>query len=295
MNVGAKFDRFLSNIQLTDAQLEDAQSKHERVRDALKRHYYSTEWTGPTSILIGSYGKATACRPPTDVDILFIMPTNLFDKYNKPYINNQSQLLQDVKNVLKDTYPDTTMRADGQVVVVSFSGSFTVEVIPVFKSNNPDIYYTPDTHNGGSWKTTNPVAEKNNITSCNAISSGKATHMIKMSKVWKHVCSVPIKSIALELVCVEFVKQWQHRDKTSVYYDYMVRDFFEFLLARKSGFLAIPGIIESCYLDDAWESKANTALDNAKNACSYEAQEGDTNNIYANIYWKRLFGDFFSG
>jgi tRNA nucleotidyltransferase (CCA-adding enzyme) len=160
MHVGAKFDRFISNIQLTDSQLEDAQSKHERIRDVLRKHYYSSGWTGPISILIGSYGKSTACRPPKDVDILFIMPSSLFERYNRPFTNNQSQLLQDVKDVLKDTYSSTTMRADGQVVVVSFSGSFTVEVIPVFKSNNPDIYYTPDTHNGGSWKTTNPAAEK---------------------------------------------------------------------------------------------------------------------------------------
>jgi hypothetical protein len=295
MNVGAKFERFLSNIQLTEAQLEDAQSKHERVRDVLKKHYYSSGWTGPTSILIGSYGKGTACRPPTDVDILFIMPSNLFEKYNRPYTNNQSQLLQDVKDVLKVTYPSTTMRADGQVVVVSFSGSFTVEVIPVFRSNNPDTYYTPDTHNGGSWKTTNPAAEKNNITTCNAISAGKATHMIKMSKVWRHVCNVPIKSLAVELVCVEFVKQWEYRDKSTTYYDWMVRDFFPFILARKGGVLAIPGINEYCYIGDAWESRANTALDNAKSACGYEALEGDSNNTNANNYWKKTFGDFFTG
>ena len=74
MDVGAKFERFLTNIQLTDRQKEDAQTKHNRVRKTLQDHYYPASYTGTTSVLIGSYAKKTAVRPPTDVDILFIIP-----------------------------------------------------------------------------------------------------------------------------------------------------------------------------------------------------------------------------
>ena len=73
MDIGAKFERFLSNIQLTDAQIADAQTKHEGVRKALRNFYYPQVFFGTISILIGSYGKNTACRPPKDVDTLFIM------------------------------------------------------------------------------------------------------------------------------------------------------------------------------------------------------------------------------
>lgn len=295
MNVGAKFDRFLSNIQLTDAQIVDAHSKHERVRDVLKRHYYMPGYSGLTSVLIGSYGKDTSCRPPTDVDILFIMPSYLFSKYNTYGTNGPSRLLQDIKEVLRATYPNTTMSGDGQVVVVSFSGSFRVEVAPVFRLDYSDVFSTPNTHGGGSWKTTNPTAEKNNITSCNAISGGKATHLIKMIKVWKHVCNVPIKSFVLELLSVDFVKQWTYRDKTSFYYDYLVRDFLDYLILKKNSYVIIPGINEFLNIGDEWVSKATTALDNAKTACLNEAESSETADITANIFWKKIFGDFFKG
>ncbi len=164
MNVGAKFDQFLANIRLTDAQVLDAQNKHEGVRTALKNYYYSSSYAGSTSILIGSYGKGTVCRPPTDVDILFKIPDSLYDKYNGFWYNEQSQLLQDVKAVLQRTYSRTDMRGDGQVVIVSFTGSFSVEVIPVYSSPYlANVYLTPDTHSGGSWKTANPNAERQNI------------------------------------------------------------------------------------------------------------------------------------
>src|SRR4030067_795296 len=112
VDAGAKFNRFLSNIQLTDAQIADAQSKHEGIRKALRNYYYQPGYTGTISILIGSYGKKTACRPPTDVDILFIIPPHLYEQYNNASYNGQSQLLQDVKSVLKATYPNTDMRGD---------------------------------------------------------------------------------------------------------------------------------------------------------------------------------------
>lgn len=295
MNIGAKFDRFLENIQLTDAQIADAKSKHEKVRDILKRHYYMPGYSSQTSVLIGSYGKSTACRPPTDVDILFIMPTYLFSKYNTYGTNGPSRLLQDVKEVIRASYPNTALSGDGQVVVVSFSENFRVEVAPVFKFDYSDLFTTPDTHEGGSWKSSNPTAEKNNIISCNAISDGKATHLIKMMKVWKHVCNVPIKSLVLELLSVDFVKQWMYRDKTSFFYDYLVRDFFDYLVLKKNSYVIVPGINEFINVGNEWVSKATTAVENAKVACSYEVESSESADISANIFWKRIFGDFFKG
>ena len=295
MYVGAKFDRFISNIQLTDAQLAEAKRKHEGVRDALKSAYYPASYSGTTSILIGSYGKGTACRPPNDVDILFIMPDYLFNKYDSSSFNGQSQLLQDIKAVLLKTYPNTAMRADGQVVVVSFTGSFSVEVIPVFNAWTKGLYYTPDTHNGGSWKTTNPSAEKANITLANLVSDGKATHLIKMMKVWVYNRSVPIKSLALELICVDFINQWPYKDKTSGWYDWMIRDFILHLLLRINGSKQIPGISEFCLFGSEWESKALSARDRAIKACDYEKIESPEADKLATEEWQKIFGYFFLG
>ena len=55
------------------------------------------------------------------------------------------------------------MRGDGQVVVIEFT-KFTIELVPGFKQSDDRFKY-PDTHDGGSWKTTDPLANKRNVRS----------------------------------------------------------------------------------------------------------------------------------
>jgi len=292
MSVKAKFDAFLSNIQLTDRQIEDAKTKHTAIRDVLQEAYYDWPYPATTSILVGSYAKHTAARPPTDVDILFIMPSHRFSYYQGYAGNGPSRLLQDVKAVLQGKYPKTGMRGDGQVVVVSFASGFGVEVVPVFASDKDGVYHTPDTHDGGSWKTTNPEAERSRIAESNRISNSNTVHLIKMTKIWKHVCQVPLSSFPLELLAVAFLSRWEHCGKSSFYYDWMVRDFFQHMLSRVNGWEIIPGVTEIYGYGDAWETKADAALRRATKACEYES--GDKDDL-ATAEWVKIFGGFFTG
>ena len=317
--VSQRFIKFLSNIQLTRQQLDDAITKHNGVRKTLHEAYYSSAYE-PTvtkqmnevyksalfrsydaselqldegyvyrsSLLVGSYGKNTAIAPPSDIDILFQLPYDQFNRYDNYYGNGQSQLLQDVKAVLKKTYSRTDLRADGQVVLVPFS-SYNVEVLPAFKLMSGQYYY-PDTHNGGSWKITDPKAEKENISDSNKRSKGNTVRLIKMIKAWKHYCNVPIKSLVIELRAVNFLSSWKYYDKGATYYDWMIRDFFEELLKYVNGSCAIPGLEEKIFYGDLWESKAKSALSRSKKACEYEAGNDPDS---ATDEWKKIFGSRF--
>src|SRR5262245_20274948 len=126
MNVSQRFDTFLSNISLTTDQHADGVTKHSGVRNALNRHYYnSTSITG-NSMLVGSWGKVTQVRPPRDVDVLFVLPDGVYHRFQQRTGNRQAQLLQELRGVLANTYPNTNMRADGQVIVVPFQ-TYAVE------------------------------------------------------------------------------------------------------------------------------------------------------------------------
>ena len=48
--------------------------------------------------------------------------------------------MQRVKEVIKETYPRTIVRGDGQVVVVSFS-NYQIEVCPCFSENDGSFTY----------------------------------------------------------------------------------------------------------------------------------------------------------
>lgn len=290
MSVSEKFKRFISNIQLTATQLEDAKTKHVGVRTTLHKAYYETPYNGSTSFLVGSYGKNTEVRPPSDIDIMCILPLSVFTRINGLQGNKQSQLLQEVKNVLSKTYSTTKMRADGQVVVVPFT-SFAVEVVPCF-SIPSGRYNICDTNSGGKWKEVDPQAEINKLVDSNKRSGGKTIHLIKMSKVWKTYCNTPIKSFALELLAVEFLSNWQYYDKTEFYYDYMVRDFFKNIINKANGYLFVPGINEFYSLGVDWKSRAESALVRAIKACELEADNKDAE---ATTEWKKIFGDMFLG
>lgn len=330
-SVSQRFNKFLSNIQLTENQIKDAIIKHRGVRKTLHEAFYpstsasksysaqeetrkkqelinaletsqvlhsfnNSEVTTKsyasysTSLLVGSYGKSTAIAPPSDIDILFKMPSAKFADYDQKSYNGQSRLLQDVRNVLKAAYPKTNIRADGQVVMVPFV-TFNVEVLPVFETKTTGLYLYPDTNQGGSWRLTNPEAEMKYISEANSRAKGNVIRLIKMIKAWKQHCNVNIKSMVIELHAVYFLNNWKYYDKPSVYYDLMVRDFFADLLKYVNGTCGVPGLAEKISYGNAWEAKARKALEYATQACVYEKDESGY--LLATSQWKNIFGDRF--
>jgi len=170
--VATRFNRFRENLRLTDAQRTDGITKHTGVRSWLNSHYYGTSSGYDNSSLVGSWGKSTEIRPPRDIDVLFALPWSVHERYERrPYgTNKQSELLQEIKTVLQRTYTTTQMRADGQVVVVPFA-SYAVEVVPAFALMSGK-YWICNTHDGGSYKETDPVAEQNKVRASNDATVG---------------------------------------------------------------------------------------------------------------------------
>jgi hypothetical protein len=126
------------------------------------------------------------------VDLYFLLPPAVHGRFQGYVWNRQSALLQEVKGILAGTYPDTDMSGDGQVVLVRF-GSYCVEVVPAFLLTN-GRYWICDTHDGGSYKETDPWAEIGYIEAFDSANNRKLRPLIRMLKAWQDFCSVPIKS-----------------------------------------------------------------------------------------------------
>lgn len=105
-----RFTQFVTNLTLASDQVTDARTKYDGVAKKLHGHYFTTAFTGATRMLIGSYAKGLAVRPPRDVDILFLLPPTVYDRYKSRSGNVQSQLLQEVRAVLQERYPSTNIR-----------------------------------------------------------------------------------------------------------------------------------------------------------------------------------------
>lgn len=134
--------------------------------------------------IVGSMGRMTAVKSSSDLDLLFDLPDSLFSKYDSYGSNGQSELLQNVKEILMERYPKTFIKGDGQVVVIEFT-KYTVELVPAFKQSDGKFKY-PDTHNGGSWKYTDPLSEQNECMESSKKSSGAFINFCHIIREWKN-------------------------------------------------------------------------------------------------------------
>ncbi|WFR72478.1 nucleotidyltransferase [Prescottella defluvii] len=292
MSTSSRFEKFVSNISLTQTERDEATARSNAVAKKLHDHYYPTRaYTGDTKLLIGSLGKRTRVRPVRDVDMIFRIPVETFSRFNDYTSNGQSALLQEIRSVLRTRYPSTNVKGDGPIVLVDFANGHTVEVLPAWHYKNTDEgvdrYWIPHTRDGGTWTISSYAAEFRNLDESDKESAGQTRRLIKMLKVWQQYCNVPVKSLCLELRAINFLKSWPDRGKSSTWDDLMVRDFFEEFIKRANYYCTIPGIDEKCYYGDAWLGKARTALANAERACSFEA-DGDEYN--AAVEWRKIFG-----
>jgi hypothetical protein len=287
MTVAERFNKLIGNLLLTQDQRDDGTVKHRGVRQCLNKAYWGTNSDTDNSFLVGSWGKGTRVRPPRDIDVLFQLPDSVYHRYEQRIGNKQSGLLQEIKAVLEKTYTNTTMSGDGQVVVIPFA-SFKVEVVPSFRLTNGK-YWICDTNGGGKYKTIDPKEEIAQIKASDTNTNGNTSALIRMMKCWQKVCLVPLKSFHIELLATEFLQSWAHKGESSVYYDWMVRDFLRFLISKANTYLYAPGTYEMMYLGDSWKSRAESAYARAVKACQYES---DQMPYHAGEEWQKIFSTY---
>jgi hypothetical protein len=279
-----RFEGLLANLTVTDAQFQDAVRGQAGVRRTLNLHYWGIDSDTANSRLIGSWGKQLQVRPPRDVDVLFTLPWDVYHRFETRAGNRQSQLLQEVRNVLAADYSQTTLRGDGQVVVVNFTAT-PIELVPAFAFDNGQFWIC-DTNDGGSYRLTDPSAEVAALEVSDLANAGLTRVLVRILKQWQRYCDVPIKSFQLEHVAVEFLRVWPY-SRDLYWIDWMLRDFFTYLLSRQNGFLLMPGAFHQVALGDAWAPKARTAQAIANRAFYLERDNEDGQ---AGLAWQSLFG-----
>ena len=185
----------------------------------LNSHYYDlTNEKAEHIYVVGSVGRKTAIAKTSDLDVIFDLPISVYSKFNAYESNGQSALLQEVKKILKERYPKTDISGDGQVVSIEFS-AFTIELVPAFKQSD-DTFKYPDTHDGGSWKYTDPIAEQNECASCNTESRSHFYRFCRMMRKWKGNGGVVLGGLLIDtLVYNHFVdKDYYSLKKYSDYF-----------------------------------------------------------------------------
>ncbi len=293
MSVSTKFDNFCTNIRIAPATISDITYRYKRITKQLNKDFWDTDSDTSHSLYVGSYGRDTEIHI-SDIDMLMRLPYEYYKTYDGYQGNGQSALLQVVRNSLQNTYSTTHLKGDGQVVVVAFDDSIRFEILPCFANKDSESFTYPDTNDGGDWKVTDPVSEITAIRTANDEWNGNLKRLCRMARVWKDHCSVQMGGILIDTLAYDFLESWPHKDKSFMYYDWMVRDFLGYLknCNEEQGYWLAPGSRKRVLREGKFEYKALLSYNIACDAVEYESKEQDYS---ANEKWQEIFGSKFKG
>lgn len=202
MNLQSSFKQLLINTKLES---NDVINTLKAITKKLNSIYYDLDDDTKHMIFAGSFGRGTA-NIYSDVDYCFVLPKDVFYRFEKRKGNVQSQLISEIKENISERYPNTIIKGDGQVVDVKFNKRL-VELVPCFILNDSEetlIY--PDTHRDGNWKKTNPKSQN---TIVNEITNTYPLYkdLCKLLRCWKMQCNVKIKGIVIDCAVKMFLEQ----------------------------------------------------------------------------------------
>jgi len=286
LSTSDKFKDFLSNIKVTQDKSTQVSNRYQEITKALNVKFRDIESSTANCLQVGSYGRWTAIKGISDLDMLYIMPQSKWDEYNVS--GGQSKLLKDTKDAILKRYPKTTVFVDRLVVCVKYT-DFHVEVQPVFKQEDGSYKY-PDTYNGGCWKITKPQDELDEMKEMNSLKNRNLRRLCKMARAWKNKQGISIGGLLIDTLAYNFLKSTDSYDSKSYSsYDEMCRDFFKFLSEEpedKDHYQAL-GSNQDVKVKESFYQESCDAYNNSKLAIDNKGSEKENN------YWRKIFGSSF--
>lgn len=227
LDISQTFQTFNDNLKIEKDKVDKIRYRYNRMTRQLNEDFWNLESDIRNSLYVGSYGRDTDIVT-SDVDWLFILPYSIKQQYDRYLYNGQSSLLQAIKTSIEKTYSKTYLKADGQVIQIPFEDNINFELVPCFE-NTDGSFRHPDTNNGGSWKKTDPRPEIKAVNDRNKSTNGNMKALSRMIRAWKYEWDVSIGGLLIDTLVYKFLENYEYRDKSTVYYDWISRDFFKYL------------------------------------------------------------------
>ena len=291
MGLADWFSTFCASIQVQDG--GTISTRYKAITKRLNTDFWNTTSETSHSLYVGSYGRNTAIEGFSDLDMIFELPSSLYHRYNSYQVNGQSALLQAIRISMQNKYPTTAIGADGQVVVVSFKDGITFELVPVFVDTSGS-YVFPDSSDGGRWRATNPRPEIEAIRIRNYTCNGNLVALCRMMRAWKRTWDVPIGGLLIDTLAYQFIESYAYRDKSYIYYDYICRDFFEWMAKQddRQGYWKAPGSGQYIYTKGPFQYKAKQCHNISVEAIGHETAD-PKQEWSAKQKWRDIFGTVF--
>jgi hypothetical protein len=289
MGTYENFQTLCANLTVNNR--DEISRRYRVITKRLNQDFWNSESEIDHSRYIGSYGRDTAIRNFHDLDVLFRLPDAYLAAFKDYAGNGPSALLQVVRKSIQKTYPNTDVGGDGQVVVVRFTDGMRFEILPAFL-NTDGTFTHLDSNGGGSWPMTNPLPDIDAIKDTDSECNGNLKRLCRIARAWRRKWDVEISGILIDTLANTFIKSWEYRKNSYAFYDWMSRDFFEFLSNQRNDQLywLAPGSRQMVWRTGSFEYKAKRCYNIVNEAIEYD---GNSMPYTASELWRDVYGTFY--
>lgn len=288
-DIANKFRLFLTNLKIDNQSVIN--SRCQEIIRIINSKYWKIKSDTRNLHYLGSYGRETAIRGLSNINILALLPRQVYQDFFSRPGNVQEALLLELRDTLRKSYPDTFIN-EPKYLIVPFPDGMKIEIIPGFSDPRKSNIIYPEPNGEGSWQSFNPLREIEVINEYNYNYSGKIRHLARITRAWKNQHQVPIPGILIDTMVMMFMDEWEENQGSFAYYGEMVQDFMEYLAGRKREQLHwyAKGSNRRIEREEDFGAFADITFKRAKQALLLE-DRGDSYN--ANQIWKEIFGEIF--
>ncbi|MFA7148850.1 MAG: nucleotidyltransferase, partial [Syntrophomonadaceae bacterium] len=229
-DLAEKFRLFINNLKIDNPEV--ISRRYREIGQILNLRYWNIRSDTRNLHYLGSYGRETAVKGLTNINVLFLLPYQVYQEYDKRMGNVQESLLNEVRDVLSKTHSDAFINEE-KSLLIPFQDGIKIEIIPGFIGPRKNHIIYPDAQEG-QWQTFNPIREIEVINEYNYKYGGKVRHLARMTRAWKMVHEVPIPGMLIDTLVMIFMDEWEGNQSSFSYYGEMVMDFMEYLAGLKN-------------------------------------------------------------
>ena len=220
------FNSLLENLKVGET-ADMISFRRDEITKALNKEFRNKDNCVDYKLMVGSFGRHTAIKGVSDLDMVYILPPKLRSKYSD--VQGPHRILSQVRDILKSRYPNTDIHVDQCVVCVKFiKNKFKFEIQPVFENKDGSFEY-PD-KKSEKWKITKPREEIEATKECNDRTSNNMRYLARMVRAWKNTHGVNMGGLVIDTLVYNFLSQTNDYSSAGIeYFPEMVRDFLNFL------------------------------------------------------------------
>ncbi len=206
ITVAEAYTKFLSRLELTAREQDDASRRHNEIRD-----YLNTKFDIDRDFLTGSYKRWTKTKPLKDVDIFCV----LGEKERHRRDESPADLLKAFEEALAETYGRDSVSRQRRSVTVDFGVQpdadedtggkvMSCDVVPALAKNKH--YEIPDTSTSSGWTETNPEVHYDLAVEAQKKYDGEWKGIVRMTKKWNAFHGKPVKpSFLIEVMALQLL------------------------------------------------------------------------------------------